>query len=52
MLDDLRQRGVGEEAQVGGTGRRLPRLRLEFLALLVQVDLLRTKRQRLASLTK
>ena len=50
MLDDLGQRSVGDEAQVSGTGRGLRRLRLELLALLVQIDLLRAERQRLASL--
>src|ERR1700721_306110 len=50
MLDDLGQRSVRDEAQVSGAGCRLRRLRLELLAPLVQVNLLRPERQRLASL--
>jgi hypothetical protein len=52
MLDDLGERSIGEEAQVGGTGRRLRCLRLELLAPLVQVDLLRAERSALRSSPK
>ena len=40
VLDHLCQRDVGEEAQIGGAGSRNQGLWLEFLPLLVQVDLL------------
>jgi len=49
--DYFGQRGIDDEAQVGGTGHRLARFRLEYFSPLVQVDLLRAKDQRLISVT-
>ena len=47
---DLRDRGRGEEAQVGRTRQRMPRLGLERVIRLVQVDLLRPEVQGVAPL--
>ena len=47
---DVVDRGVGNETQVRRPGFRHSRIRLEFLAFLVEVDLLPTESQSLAGL--
>ena len=52
MVGDVRDGRGGEEAEVGGSWRRLIRPGLELPALLVQVDLLVSEREGLASLAE